>query len=372
VLNLYRRHAPECPHEAKGIGYTKCSCPIWAYGDVEGKRVRQSMKTRDWARANRRLSRMDSPAAGPMKPIKEAIGEFLEAGRDLAPATLRKYRRTLGNLRELAEKRGLAFMSDVNLEMADAFRASRKISALTWMKELQILRHFFRFCTDRNWMAENPARLLPTPKNLKPTPIEPYTPEEMVRILAACQGIGRGSYERLRARAMVLLLRYTALRISDVATLARDRIRGGEIHLYTTKSGKPVRLPIPGDLVAALAILPAPRAAGPDCPYFFWSGHGGREAMKRDATRTLAVVFKASGVQGAHAHRFRHTLATELLTMGGSIQEAADILGNTPAIILKHYAKWSTGRQERISQLMQSVFGRVQNVYSDEKQPVTN
>jgi len=43
---------------------------------------------------------------------------------------------------------------------------------------------------------------------------------------------------------MVLLLRYTALRISDVATLRRDRIRDGEILLRTTKNGKPVKLPI--------------------------------------------------------------------------------------------------------------------------------
>jgi hypothetical protein len=57
MLNLYRRHIPNCPHRDKGIGYTKCSCPIWAYGDVDEKLVRQSMKTRDWARANRRVAR---------------------------------------------------------------------------------------------------------------------------------------------------------------------------------------------------------------------------------------------------------------------------------------------------------------------------
>ncbi len=76
----------------------------------------------------------------------------------------------------------------------------------------------------------------------------------------------------------------------------------------------------------------------------------------RDATRTLATVFKASGVQNAHAHRFRHTLATEILEIGGTIDEAADILGNSPAIIRKHYVKWSVRRQQRISGLMQRVF----------------
>jgi hypothetical protein len=49
--------------------------------------------------------------------------------------------------------------------------------------------------------------------------------------------------------------------------------------------------------------------------------------------RTLAAVFKKSSVQRAHAHRFRHTLATELLGRGASFEEVADILGNSPDIV---------------------------------------
>ena len=79
--------------------------------------------------------------------------------------------------------------------------------------------------------------------------------------------------------------------------------------------------------------------------------------MVRDATRTMAVVFQKSGVKGAHAHRFRHTLATEILSAGGSVQDAADVLGNSPRIIEKHYAKWIKARQDRISALMGSIFG---------------
>jgi hypothetical protein len=58
---------------------------------------------------------------------------------------------------------------------------------------------------------------------------------------------------------MTLLLRYTGLRISDVATLWRDRIRDGEIFLRTTKNGKPVKLPLHPELRAALDLLPMPR-----------------------------------------------------------------------------------------------------------------
>ena len=137
----------------------------------------------------------------------------------------------------------------------------------------------------------------------------------------------------------------------------RIGLRDGQILLRTTKNGKPVKLPVHADLQAALDVLPTPRGAdGPDCPYFFWSGHGTGKAAISDVSRTLSVVFRASGVPGACSHRFRHTLATEVLEMGGTIEEAADILGDSEAIVRKHYAKWCAGRQARISDLLARIW----------------
>ena len=73
---------------------------------------------------------------------------------------------------------------------------------------------------------------------------------------------------------------------------------------------------------------------------------------------------------GAHAHRFRHTLATELLEQGWTYEDVADVLGNSAAIVRKHYAKWSRGRQERLTKMMRSVFS-VQPWYTPEKQPIS-
>jgi len=243
------------------------------------------------------------------------------------------------------------------LETLNSFRSIRSVSARTWTKELGTVRHFFRFCLDNEWIYRNWAAKVAMPKNLKPADREPYTPDQVAKIIAATSIMGRGAYERVRARAMVLLLRYTALRISDVATLERCRVRDGEIFIRTTKNGKPVKLPVHADLQAALEVLPLPRGAdGLDCPYFFWSGNGDRQTFVRDVTRTLATVFKASGVPGACSHRFRHTLATEVLEMGGTFEDAADILGDTEAIVRKHYAKWSAGRQARINDLLARIW----------------
>ena len=75
------------------------------------------------------------------------------------------------------------------------------------------------------------------------------------------------------------------------------------------------------------------------------------------SNRTLQAVFAKSKVRGAQAHRFRHTLATEILIAGGTIEDCANILGDSPEIIRKHYAKWSPEYQRRTVDLMTRVHG---------------
>ena len=40
MLNLWRRHLKSCPHRRKGRSHTKCSCPVWCDGEVDGTRYR--------------------------------------------------------------------------------------------------------------------------------------------------------------------------------------------------------------------------------------------------------------------------------------------------------------------------------------------
>jgi len=58
MLNLYRRHSEKCKHHDDGQGYTKCRCPIWCDGELNGKRLRKSVGLRDWARAVKRTEKV--------------------------------------------------------------------------------------------------------------------------------------------------------------------------------------------------------------------------------------------------------------------------------------------------------------------------
>jgi integrase len=309
------------------------------------------------------------------RTLSEAVERFLncygrvdESGKysgDHPYSTFRKYRNSLRALEAFCSGRNILALCDVSVDALEDFRPTRRISQLVWKVERQVLITFFNYCVSRKWIATNPAKELKAPHNIKPNEVVPYTLREQSRILAACDQIGGGKYnrsgahyEQLRARGMVMLLSHTALRISDVATLRKDSISWDEsnatwrIFLPTQKTGHLVFLPLPESLKLILDVLPLPRNAGQDCPYYFWNGQTSKRAVVGIAERTLSAVFKKSGVKNAHAHRYRHTLATRLLEQGATFDHVADILGNTAEIVRKHYGKWSKGRQENIDRVM--------------------
>jgi integrase len=221
----------------------------------------------------------------------------------------------------------------------------------------KILRQFFSFCIDREWTTKNPAKALKPPRLIEANNVVPFTQEEIVRILAACDQIGRGSYERLRARARALLMRFAGLRISDVETLSRDHIKGTLLEKHAVKNHRLLRVELPPVVLEALDRLPHPKGAAQDCRLFFSGENGTLRSVLKGAERAMAAVFKRSGVDHAHCHRFRHTLASELMAKGVSIQDVAGILGDTAATIERHYAKWTPERQARQDEALRRVHG---------------
>src|SRR5215471_16782953 len=94
-LTIWRRHAEDCPHRSKGRAYLKCNCPLWADGYINRKRtLRQSLETRDLARARKKAVALESPENGVFKPVPEAAKAFLDhcQSEGLQFSTYRKYR----------------------------------------------------------------------------------------------------------------------------------------------------------------------------------------------------------------------------------------------------------------------------------------
>lgn len=361
MLTLQRRHSPKCPDRNKGFDYLKCRghCPFRAYGTREdGKRIRLSLKTRDLQRAARRLTEMEDRISGKArKAIDEAVEAFHDQHRGNGSETKRKYRRVLGYLGDICGAKSIRYVDQVDVELMDRYALSRGKESWGWVKEIEVLVQFFEFCRDREWTLKNPARSLKRPRMIEANDVVPYTHDDIIAIISACDKFGKTSYERRRARAMVLLMRYAGPRISDVVTLSRDHIRGTRLEKRAVKNNRWIRVELPTSVLDALEALPLPKGAAEDNRRFFAKDTATLRSLVKGAWRTLAAVFKLSGVAGAHPHRFRHTLASELLAKGGTIQEVAAILGDSPITISRYYAKWTPEYQSRQDVLIRKIHG---------------
>jgi site-specific recombinase XerD len=361
MLILQRRHSKKCPDQKKGPLHLKCRgrCLFRICGMQNGKRVRLSLKTRDYQKAQKRYAELSEAEviSRPRKKLSDAIEAFHARHEGNAPETTRKYKQKLSFLAAYCERTHLHYVDQNNFETMDAYAAWRKKDNWTWIKEIEILKQFFDFCRDREWIGMNPAKALKRPKLVEANDVVPYTSAEIARIIRACDEFGRTKYERLRARAMVLLMRYAGLRISDVITLSRDHIKGIRLEKQSVKNHRWIRVELHSDVLRALETIPRPKAASMDCSLFFCGETASLRSLVKGAWRTLAAVFNCAMVPRAHPHRFRHTLASELLGKGATVEEVAGILADSPATIRRHYAKWTPELQARQDRVIRLVHG---------------
>jgi integrase len=290
------------------------------------------------------------PDRGPVS-IETACEEFLSDARARGlkeESTVYKYRLLFGQLKSFARDTGLRLLRELDLSMLRKFRASWTNENFSAQKKLESLRTFFRFAQANGWIAENVAAKLESQKTRRPQ-VLPFTREEWLRTLAACDAYGdnygrSGQENARRLRALVLLLRYSGLRIGDGVSLLRERIAGGKLFLYTAKTGTPVWCPLHETVIQALDAV-----RGTSVKYFFWTGQGKLKSAVGDWQRSLKKLFALAKVSGGHPHRFRHTFAVELLLAGVPIERVSVLLGHSSVRITeRHYAAWVRARQEQL------------------------
>ena len=162
--------------------------------------------------------------------------------------------------------------------------------------------------------------------------------EDVERAIAACSG-----EDRLRDKAVVLLLARLGLRAGEVANLKITDIdwKNGRLAIYG-KSKRAEWLPLTqevGDAILAYLGRARPRLRTPQlfltecapiCPL-------SRITVKCIVKRTLA----RAGIESAHkgAHVLRHSAATAMLRRGVSLRGVCAVLRHTSPQMTMHYAK---------------------------------
>jgi len=363
MLAIYRRHRTTCPHRSEGRRYRRCQCPIWVDGSLTGQDIRKSLHTADWQKAQNFVREWEAKANEPKVPqepitIRAAGDRFIAdaEAQKLTQSTIYKYRLLFKQAGDFAQKCGLRYLIELNLQTLDEFRSGWKDGPRSCAKKLERLRAFFRFAQKREWVSKNPASDLKAPK-VTLCPTMPYTREEVMRILAAVAKYRaafptRGKENALRLRALVLLLRYSGIRIGDAIGLTSDRIKVNRLFLYTAKTGTPVNTILPDFVLEALEASPKVSDL-----HFFWNGTDKLDTIVGSWRKRLTRLFELAEVPKGHAHRFRDTFAVELLLGGVPIEEVSVLLGHQSVRITeRHYSPWVRARQEQLEQDLKRVW----------------
>lgn len=396
ALTLYRRHRKECEAghpEDKRSGqfeegrrrWKKCACLIHVSGTLGGQFNRKQTGKSTWDEAKavaavwEQARSWDGP--GPIVPIPEpslstetnrvriddAIAAFLAVreGSKIAASTLRKYKTFTKQLRAFSDNKGYVILDQLTSADVDVFYSIWKLGPRAKGKALGTLRSFFRFAMNRKWLTKNPVS-----GDLKP-PLGanrvanklPFTDEELQRIFAACDRLGRvawingrstGAWSGDDVRDFIWLLMYTGVRISDAALFRIDRLHGNEVFLRAKKNGGDIFTWIPNWLAQRLG-----KRAKEYGPRPFLIAESDRLETVTDLwRRRLNKVFAIAGKfeETPTPHRFRHTFARILLERGVPVADVADLLGDDEDTVREHYARWVPERQARLTNILKDAF----------------
>lgn len=361
---IWRRHVPPCQSEDRND--PRCGCPIHYDHRVNRKRVRRTLRTTNWqkALADIRRKEIEGFQDTPKSPlIDQACDAYLKdaEARELREPTLYKFRLLFRQMKGFAKTEGLVYASDFNVNSVRQFRQSWPNKNFAARKKLEATRAFFRFCQQSGWIPINPAAVLKPGRTVDPE-IIPITKAEFDKILRACETYP-DKENRIRLRALVLVMWYTGLRVRDVVTLKKDRIKNGKLFLRTAKTGTDVFCPLPQVVIETLDQI------GSENGYYFWSGQSKPKSAVGNYQRALKTLFGLAGVPRVHAHLFRHTFATEMLLAGNSLETVATLLGHTSTRVTERsYSHWIKGRQEKLEEAVKNSWARLGSLATVETQ----
>ena len=196
-------------------------------------------------------------------------------------------------------------------------RKRQNISEKTLEGERTVLSCFFGWVHKEGLLKLNPCANLAPIKCPKVVRL-PFTDVELEKLRQACQ--------TTRDKAIIFFLLATGCRISEACALDRTDIdfTHGECIVYGKGSKeRPVFL----DDVASMYLKRYLAERADDYPALF-VGKGTERITPQGVRKMLSTISEQAGVENVHPHRFRRTLATNLIARGMPIQEVAAILGH--------------------------------------------
>lgn len=293
--------------------------------------------------------------------ISDAVEEYLLTRQNsITHDTFEFYRIYLGQFAEWCTTNRLTELSQINAGHVQQFaNANPKHGQRTRHHKTRIVKTFLQWCSEDEDMGVRSKVVsrveMPVVEH---SSIDLFTEEDIKKLFAACLQMKQPK----RNLAIVHLLLDTGLRASEVCYdgerpeettgllmegLVLDR-RGGDGHFVRVigKGRKPRQVGLGQQTALAIKrYLNHERGYSPS-PYVFLSSHGDDEPLSvRMLQQFLGELGELAGVEGVHAHRFRHTFAVEQLLSGTSDMVLMRLLGHSTLESTKLYTRAMTEQQ---------------------------
>jgi site-specific recombinase XerD len=239
------------------------------------------------------------------------------------------------------------FVSDIRRRHVEDFRSwlaarpghrTARITPATLAHRLGTLRMFFVRISDWDW-PEAPARVPIIPADLPrqdhPLP-KALDDAAAAKLLRAAQ-----TQPRMLVRVVVEVLLRTGLRVGEFTALPADAVvligAAHWLHVPVGKLHEDRYLPLHPHLITLIGDYRAAHVAA-DNPLLL-PRENGRALDRHTVTRLINKAGADAGLPHIHPHQLRHTLATQAINRGMSLEAIAALLGHRSMDMTLRYAK---------------------------------
>jgi integrase/recombinase XerC len=282
--------------------------------------------------------------------MKRKLSEFLDYlryERNASAHTIAGYRRDLGQFLYYIEARESS-LRKVDHVLIRGFLAQlheRKLKKSTSARKLAAIRSFFRYGVKRKWFADNPARMVATPKQEKHVPSF-LSEQEMATFLEVPQS---GRPLDLRDRAILELLYASGIRVSELVGINLEDISLRERLIRVRGKGKKERL-VPFGRVAAECLTDYLRVR-PELVQdrvgetSLFLNYQGRRITPRSVERIVDKYIRRTAVRRKISpHSLRHSFASHLLGRGADLRAIQELLGHESLATTQKYTHLNLGQ----------------------------
>jgi len=280
---------------------------------------------------------------------------YLIVEKGLSKNTIEAYSHGLSRFLNHLKEKGVHEIQEIGKFHVRGFLLSlrkRNLSTRTIVRNLVVVRTFFRFLVQEGILRENPIENLESPKVEKKLP-EILTLREIEQLLERPDlqtPLGK------RDRAMLEMLYATGMRVSELTQLPTQQVslEGGYVLLYG-KGSKERIVPLGSEAMKWVTLyLKESRgilAKGKESPFLFINRSG--KAMSRQRFwKSLKEYSRRAGLRKRITpHLLRHSFASHLLERGADLRSVQMMLGHVDISTTQIYTHVTGERLKKIHQV---------------------